>query len=196
LAIKLNGTTIPPFVRVHQVRRPIHPPIIRATVKIPGRNGSILSATSFDEFKIYLDFGIAFISKEELESKISQLAEWLYHEEDVPLVLPGSEKYYQVQVEGETHWETLRRTGKGTITFLCTDPFRYGKEHIIPLHPSTDPTPITNPGVETYPQINLPSIYSRIHHPQRQKLPLLRPTRSCRHRHTNPQENPSPLRRW
>jgi predicted phage tail component-like protein len=155
LAIKLNGTTIPPFVRVHQVRRPIHPPIIRATVKVPGRNGIILSATSFDESRIYLEFGISFISKEELESKISQLVAWLYHEEPVPLVLSGSEKYYQVQVEGETHWETLRRIGKGTITFLCIDPFRYGKEHIIPLHSSTDPILITNPGVETYPQINL-----------------------------------------
>lgn len=123
--ISLNGVTIPSFVRVSKITRPVHPSVERTTIQIPGRHGSYAFANRFTDLTISLDFGIAYTDKSDADSKILQLSQWLYYDDPVPLLLPFSSKYYMVQVT-DTNWDELIKTGTGTITFLCIDPFRYG----------------------------------------------------------------------
>ncbi|MBD1373711.1 phage tail family protein [Hazenella sp. IB182357] len=151
-----NGVEQPSFIRLGKINNQTHPPISLITTEIPGRAGSYLHGSKYGDRVIQVALILVADSLSDLEKKRTELNLWLIHDEPKKLVLPeSSDKYYLAKVSDLIEIEKLLNTGRGTVNFICTDPFAYGEEQVIQIAPDI-PVVIENKGDETaYPVVQL-----------------------------------------
>lgn len=156
--LKLNGIDIPSFVKVNKVEFSILPTIKNNTLSVRGRKGVYLFGQEIGERKISVDVTIHSLPNQVM-LQTRDLAEWLYHEEAVKLVIADEpEKYYMVVPDGDTNISEVVSIGQGKITFLCTEPFAYGLDRVYENNTivGTEPFYFDVDGTaETFPTIEL-----------------------------------------
>lgn len=133
-----------------------HPwaPVERTYTEIPNRPGALLGKKRKTKPR---PFPIPVFLKSEnirdLQKVKEDLAAWLIHDDPKPLI-PDDEpdRVYYAVVDGSFDPEDIVRWSRGTIPFICPDPYKYGAEKPITLGAS----PINNEGTaETPPIINV-----------------------------------------
>lgn len=127
-------------------QKPPFPPVNNNLLRIPGMPGAHIQASDTDVLYIIQPIGYVVEDDEDFLAKKDELAEWLITKEPVELQFddePG--RIYYAKIDGGmddfTRFEDQR---KGTITFLCPDPYSYGPEKQV-LFPS-DNVLLTNAG--------------------------------------------------
>lgn len=107
---------------------PAWAPITREYLKVPGRPGVVPVGMETEERRFELPIILAADSFEEKEQLIEELAEWLIQEKAVPLKFskyPNRTLY--AQIEGTPNFPEFLRNGKGTLSVVCPDPYKYGE---------------------------------------------------------------------
>lgn len=119
-----------PYLKIEKGRRrSIFAPIKRNLVYVPGMAGAYLSDTDTDVRVIEQPIYIKSKTKPELRKLEEDLASWLITEEPAPLIFEDEpDRTYYAVVDGSLDIEEVVRNGKGIITFLCPDPYKYGQE--------------------------------------------------------------------
>jgi predicted phage tail component-like protein len=156
--LNLNGTRIPDFVKVNSIDYSILPPLENNILKVRGRKGLYLYSQELGSRTITASISIIADDTTNPMELTAQLAEWLYQAREMDLVIDDMpNKTYKVVVDGSTDISETVKVGKGTITFLCLEPFAYGAEHELLFSPADDEPFYFNieGNTETYPQIEL-----------------------------------------
>lgn len=128
-----------PYLKIEKGRRrSIFAPIKRNLVYVPGMAGAYLSDTDTDVRVIEQPIYIKSKTKPELRKLEEDLASWLITEEPAPLIFEDEpDRTYYAVVDGSLDIEEVVRNGKGIITFLCPDPYKYGPEKEVTFESST-----------------------------------------------------------
>ena len=156
MAIRFNDIDIPTFVNVNSIVNSILPPISQNTVKVNGRAGVLDFGNEINPRIITVTITIIANDQMDLKTKTRELAEWLYYEEEKPLIiLDELDKYYMAKITQNTDLNEILHVGQGQLSFVCTQPFAYGQEQIFNFNPSE---PIAYPfnntgGTDTYPKM-------------------------------------------
>lgn len=132
------------------------PGLKRNTESVPGMPGAYLQSTDIEPLEIEQPFGFLIDNEDWLDIK-DELAAWLFTKDPKPLEFPDEpgRVYYAVVQNSIDDFERVARTRmrKGTINFLCFDPFAYGQHKVYNL---SDTSTIQNDGTaETYPVFDL-----------------------------------------
>ncbi|WP_339145454.1 MULTISPECIES: distal tail protein Dit [unclassified Sutcliffiella] len=139
-------------------RRSIIAPLNRVLVSLPGMPGAHHSDTEVEVRIIDQPFFIKARDKEELRKMEENMANWLVTKEAKPLIFDDEpDRIYYAMIQGGIDvGDVGKEFGRGTITFLCADPFKYGSQLTFKKNASTEDTntlAIANPGtVEAYPE--------------------------------------------
>jgi len=113
-------------VSVLNVVRPLYPEHKSNQLVIPGRPGSYYSGYEVDERAIKIEIALVSTSEANYRSAVMTLASKLRR--PVPCWLSFSDeanKQYKAII-GPTDWTNLAIAGRGTLNFICNDPFIYG----------------------------------------------------------------------
>jgi predicted phage tail component-like protein len=158
--LNFGGVDIPPFVKVKRVGFSILPPITNNLVTIKGRAGAYNFGKDVGVRKISVDIAIVTPNPNEVMRYATELAEWLFHEDEQPLIIADEPNViYYATVDGDTDIEEILNVGEGTIEFICTRPYKYSNviKQVISSPQSTDEiVTVSNEGsVDTYPEIEL-----------------------------------------
>lgn len=108
------------------IHRDILPPIAHRMISVPGRPGAYWQGYEYGVREITIDVvirgGINF------QTRIRDLASWLNPDGGPkPLVFDDEpEKEYRAIISERTEVERVAIVGRGTLTFLCPEPFAYG----------------------------------------------------------------------
>lgn len=159
--ITLNGVLMPDFCRVVGIENSILPPVSQNLLTIAGKAGAYDYGNELGVREINIDIKIVLDEENTLPQKLEQLADWLYYDEAKELVLgDDTAHYYMAKFTGDSNIKEDFLVGEGTLTFICTKPFKYGSEKSF-LIPSTygngsEPFNVTNTGnYEAVPKIHL-----------------------------------------
>src|SRR5690606_24966843 len=138
---------------VTDVRRSILPPVSTRALDTPGRPGVYYQGFDYGAREIQVDIILAESTLESLRSRVRALAAWL-RPDNVPRPLVFDDEphltWYAV-LSGETDLEEIVTVGRGTLTFLCPEPFAIGPEHVVPI---SDGSVVAAAGTaDTYPII-------------------------------------------
>ncbi|WP_117161345.1 distal tail protein Dit [Paraliobacillus sp. X-1268] len=118
----------------------------RNLLTVPGYPGGYLQSTDIEPLNINQPVGFHIKDDADALRKKDELAEWLITDEVVKLQFddePGR-IYYAVVQNSIDDFEKMSRLRKGTIQFICPDPYGYGEEK--PFVASSDYFQITNTG--------------------------------------------------
>ncbi|MFN2746973.1 distal tail protein Dit [Bacillus sp. z60-18] len=128
------------FVRLMYdgTERPIWSEVERELITIPGRPGAFLSETTTKVREITTAVWISDVP--DLQKAKEEVAAWLVTDEPAPLIFPDEkDRTYYAVVNGTTQLEEIFKTGKGKITFICPDPYKYGAEQAFMIGDPTGP---------------------------------------------------------
>src|SRR5699024_2717501 len=104
-----------------------------------------LAGTKTEPIVIRQPIGFIVADDDDALEKKDELSEWLYTEE--PVVLEFSDEkgrhYYAVIQNTLSDFERFLKQRKGTLEFLCVDPYSYGPQE---THTFTESTTIINKG--------------------------------------------------
>lgn len=106
---------------------PAWAPIERNYILVPGLSGGIQTEMQTGIRQLTVPIVIHSKSFEDKQSFIENMAAWLIHKDEKPLVFskyPGR-TFYAV-IEGAPDFPEMWRLGKGTLNFSCPDPYKYG----------------------------------------------------------------------
>ncbi|CDQ21710.1 distal tail protein Dit [Halobacillus karajensis] len=156
--LNLKGKQLPEFVNVTNIKRSVLPPIQNHMLKVRGKAGAYHYGQTVDIRTIEVDIAIISDGLGDVANKASVLAEWLRHKEPVDLFIDDQpDRYYKVLHDGSSDIDEIVSVGKGTITFILTEPYAYGASHTLNFTPVSGVA--TNIDVvgngETYPDIKL-----------------------------------------
>ncbi len=129
-------------------RKPPFAALKRNLVYLPGVPGALLDSTDTDVLVIEQPIGFTVKDDEHERTILDELKNWLITRKPVPLMFddePGR-TYFAVVQNTLDDYEKMVSIRKGTIQFLCLDPFSYGEE-ISATFPG-DAVTITNNGTE------------------------------------------------
>ena len=123
-------------------------------IAIPGRHGAYHRFKRRDAREISVDFELNSTSFADLQEKVVVLSELLDVDEPAPLSLPDEQGRVRFAIQnGEIDWEESHRKGRGTIYFLCPDPYSYSD---VTLQNVTERPNVINDGTaETYPTFEI-----------------------------------------
>ena len=115
-------------ISVIDFRQPILPSYQVNTVEAPARHGAFIGKKNKLAAKtIQVEVFIKADSETDLRLKVREIAAWLYTQEVKPLTYDfESDKTYYAILQGDTDLQEVLKYGRGTINFLCPDPFAYG----------------------------------------------------------------------
>jgi predicted phage tail component-like protein len=137
------------YLRVlYNLKRPAWAPVKRNILTVPGLAGGYLQSTETDIRTIEVPVRIQADNMTHLQRIKEDLAAWLVTDEPKELVFDDdpSRTYYAV-VDESVDFEELVAIGKGTIKFICPDPYVYGPEQTIEI-------PVTEDGQSVIAQNN------------------------------------------
>lgn len=140
-----------PYLLCFEKKRPIWAPIERVLLSVPGRAGALSGVTKTKIRIIPVQVLIEGDNAGDYRNKTEELAEWLIKDQPETLVFDDEpNRTYYALVDGSLDPEELVRIGKGTIMFVCPDPYKYGDE----VTKALDGVPFNVLGsVDTFPKI-------------------------------------------
>ncbi|SEA54085.1 putative phage tail component, N-terminal domain-containing protein [Thalassobacillus cyri] len=145
-ALSFNGVTKNYLTVLRGSSRPAWAPIERDIVTISDLPGGYLSETNIMIRKITIPVLVKADDFTDLEVLKEDLASWLVTEKEEALVFSDEpDRTYFAVVDGTLDLDKLVKRGKGIITFICPDPYKYGPELPIDFQGS-DVVSITNEG--------------------------------------------------
>ncbi|USK43719.1 distal tail protein Dit [Cytobacillus oceanisediminis] len=154
-SLSFNGIKKDYLICERGKRRSAFAPIKRNLLTFPGMAGAYLESTD-TEVRI-IQQPITINAKDRLdERKLEEdLSDWLVTGQPAELIFDDEpDRVYYAVVDGSLDIEDIARFGKGTITFVCPDPYKYGEEK--PPETFQDVSAVSNLGtVETGPIFNL-----------------------------------------
>ncbi|WP_026581019.1 distal tail protein Dit [Bacillus sp. J33] len=150
-SLSFNGIKKDYLILERGKRRSAFAPIKRNLLQIPGRPGAYLESTDTEVRIIEQPIVINGHDRLDVRKLEEDLSEWLITEQAGALIFddePGR-TYYAV-VDGSLDIEDIARFGRGTITFVCPDPYKYGVSKFAVL-PAEASSVVYDGSVETYP---------------------------------------------
>src|SRR5690625_1426324 len=94
--------------------------------------GAHLSRTDIQVKEIVVPVIINAENIEDLQKIKEDMAEWLVHDEPKELIFKDEpDRVYYAVVDGELELDEIFSTGRGEITFICPDPYKYGPEKTV-----------------------------------------------------------------
>ena len=122
------NTAAPEWLLINKIHRPFLIGKEVQTVTVPGRRGTIPLARRSKEKEIKIDVTIMARHDVDLWQKAEWLAAWLDQPEEAPLTFNDEpDRYYMATYAGDgSTVEQFAAMGSGTITFLISDPYKYG----------------------------------------------------------------------
>ena len=137
-------------------RGPMSQETTRMTV--PGHSGSYYQSRSSPERILEVRFFLNGQSLSGLQDKIDRLNDILNVDEPVPIIFADQpDKTFYGILDGDADWQEIQDKGIGTITFVCPDPHKYGREKTQTINDpegeEDDASPIVNNEgtTDTYP---------------------------------------------
>ncbi|MBY0157267.1 distal tail protein Dit [Cytobacillus oceanisediminis] len=156
MGFTFNGIKKEYVVLLASERRPAFAPVKRNLLTVPGMPGAHLVSTDTQvrvlPEPVLIDKSLSEIK--DIEKIKEDLADWLVTDQAAELIFDDEpDRVYYAVVDGSLDIEDLVSFGRGQITFICPDPYKYGEE-------KTDPFPedgiiINNGSADTPPIINL-----------------------------------------
>ncbi|WP_342515616.1 distal tail protein Dit [Sutcliffiella sp. FSL R7-0096] len=139
------------------VERPAWAPIEHEIIEVPGSAGGITVEKKRKVRILYVPVEIRGNNTLNLQKVKEDLAKWLIKDDPRNLVFPDEpDRVYYAEITGELNLDEIVEKGKGLLTFLCTNPFKYGPQLTFTKSASTSGTNtliMNNPGtVEAYPE--------------------------------------------
>ncbi|MED1603058.1 distal tail protein Dit [Alkalihalophilus marmarensis] len=122
-----NGIRKPYVVMLAGKQRPPFAARRRNILNVRGRPGGLLSSTETDPLPIHVPIGFVGDSSGIIADMKDELADWLLTDEPVPLIFDDEPNriYYAVVENTLDDFEEFANLRKGTIQFICPDPFKY-----------------------------------------------------------------------
>jgi predicted phage tail component-like protein len=153
--IVFKGERIPDFVKVNSIEFSVLPPITNNLLKVRGKHGAYHFSQDIDVRTITVNITIIAEEINKVMSASRTLAEWLYSKEPAKLVLDDEpDKYYLAVFDGESNITEIVNIGQGSLTFICVEPFAFGKtvESELSFNENIESAEITVDGTyDTYP---------------------------------------------
>lgn len=113
-------------------RRSAWAPISRNLISVTGMPGAHLSHTDVQARVITVPILVKAKNINDLQKLKEDMAEWLVHDEPKELVFKDEpDRVYYALVDGELELDEIFSTGRGEITFICPDPYKYGPEKTV-----------------------------------------------------------------
>jgi len=151
--INFNGVDLGEYLIVNNIDRSILPSQENTTINIPGRAGSLFVKKKDGSKPIPCEITIVEENSGLLRLKLDELASAL--DANTPSAIIFNDEpnmtYYGI-VDGQTDLDEIVAIGRGTITFLCPNPYKYETEtQAVSALGEVSPTVTGN--VETYPTV-------------------------------------------
>ncbi|WP_239589589.1 distal tail protein Dit [Metabacillus crassostreae] len=107
--------------------RPAWAPIEHELIEVPGRPGAYKKSKRIKVRRINVPVVIKGADISDLQKLKEDLAAWLITDDPKPLVFDDEpDRVYYAEVTGSFDAEEIVTIGTGIISFICTDPFKYG----------------------------------------------------------------------
>ena len=121
------GVELSNFFYIQSVQRSILPPREISLLNVPARHGSYFTGARYGVRKIDIELTVLADTPTDYMNTLRFLAFCLDIEEPSELVISDeSDKFYFAILSGETDLvNELMTVGKGTLSFICPDPFAY-----------------------------------------------------------------------
>ena len=148
-----------PYITVLSKKRLPWAPIRRRLLSVQGMPGAHLEGTDVEPLPLAVEVFLDSVGYENLERLKEDMAGWLITDSVAELIFDDDPtRTYYAAVDGSIqNLEEIVKVGKGSITFLCPDPYKYG--HLKNMNPVTDltaPVVLRNDGtVEAKPNIKV-----------------------------------------
>jgi predicted phage tail component-like protein len=132
--LNFGGVSSEGIFRITEIRRPILPSLQDVTKKVNGRPGVMNFGQQIDVRIIEVDIVIPADDRTSFRRKVEEIAGFLYSKEAKTLqFFDDLERVYFARLTGDTNIEQVVNMGRGTITFICFDPFKYAAEPTVVL---------------------------------------------------------------
>jgi len=127
--INFNGVDLGEYLTVNNIDRSILPAQENTTINIPGRAGSLFVKKKDGSKPIPCEITIVEENSGLLRLKLNELASVLGTNTPSALIFSDEPTmtYYGI-VDGQTDLDEIVAIGRGTITFLCPNPYKYETE--------------------------------------------------------------------
>ncbi|MEC1552534.1 phage tail family protein [Bacillus haynesii] len=137
MSLTFNGITKHFVHATVETQRPIWAPVERELIEIPGRPGAFFRNTKVKPRIIPV--GIIIKGVADLQKAKEEVAEWLITDKPAPLILPDEpDRTYYAMIDGEGQLSEVFKFGKGTVNFVCPDPYKYGAEQSFDISSRAD----------------------------------------------------------
>lgn len=104
-------------------------PITRNLIAVSGLPGSLLESTTTEIRTIEIPVVIVGKDRFEVRKLEEDLSKWLIHDEPKELIFDDEpDRVYYALVDGSIDIEDVANFGRGTLRFICPDPYKYGAE--------------------------------------------------------------------
>lgn len=110
--------------------RPFFAPIEHELIQVPGMPGAYPSFQKMGIRTISIPINIYYQTSAELQKIKEEMADWLITDEPKELIFDDEpDRVYYAKIDNTiSDLEEMIRFGRGTITFICPDPYKYGSE--------------------------------------------------------------------
>jgi predicted phage tail component-like protein len=128
--ITYAGMELSQYFYIQNIQRSILPPREISLLSVPARHGSYFTGARYGVRKIDIELTVLATTPTEYMETLRFLAFCLDIEEPSELVISDeADKFYYAILAGETDLANeLMTLGKGTLSFICPDPFAYSTE--------------------------------------------------------------------
>lgn len=147
--LNFNGQDFSNLISVTKIegRGPFTQEINRFSVY--GRHGSYYQDRRTPERPLKVKFELIGNSLSDIRAKVDQLIRYLDVDEPKSIVFSDeTDKEYFGIPEGQQDWDEYIFIGKGAITFICPDPYKYGPVKTKTATDLSAPLVLNNPGTE------------------------------------------------
>lgn len=123
------GTELSQYFYIQNISRSILPPREISLLTVPARHGSYFTGARYGVRKIDINLTVLASTPTDYMNTLRTLAECLDVNEPSELVISDeADKFYYAILSGETDMvNELMTLGRGTLTFICPDPFAYSQ---------------------------------------------------------------------
>jgi predicted phage tail component-like protein len=158
MGFTFNGVTSDSIgLKVKNYKKSILPPISVISYDLPNKAGKYFMKNKLDQRSIEIEVYFSGASESDYETKVRNLASWLYTTSPKQLILSEEpDKYYMAILSEETELEQIYIHGIATLRFECLTPFAYSTtQDTVNWATGTSSITINNGGTaETYPTIS------------------------------------------
>lgn len=124
-------------------------------LEIPSRAGAYLQRVKTPARVLEVDITLQSDDLEQMRKRIDSLNNVLVSDSNVPIEFEDEGMVYYGVLSGDVDWEEITtKAAKGTIAFVCSDPYKYGAEQTGDFADNTV-TVQNNGTAETFPTIEI-----------------------------------------